>query len=76
MKMTTQEKQGNGWDEWGRFVLKELERLNGNSEQLQQEIAAMRVEVAGLKVKASTWGGLAGLITVLAMLLLQSLTSP
>ena len=34
----------------------------------------LRIEVAGLKVKASTWGGLAGLITVLAALLLQALT--
>ena len=72
--MTTQKTQSDGWDEWSRFVLKELERLNENTERLQRDIAKVHIEVAGLKVKASTWGGLAGLITVLAALLLQALT--
>jgi len=69
-----QKTQNDGWDEWSRFVLKELERLNENTVRLQRDIAQVHVEVAGLKVKASTWGGLAGLITVLVALLLQALT--
>jgi hypothetical protein len=61
----------NGWGEWGRHVLRELERLDTCTEALiresaglradmAKELAALNIEIASLKVKASIWGAIAG----------------
>ena len=52
----------NGWSEWGKYVLKELERLNDCYEEQQKIMQQIQVEIAMLKVKSSVWGGIAGLI--------------
>lgn len=59
------------WPEWSRHVLAELSRLSDNTGKLQNTISVMREDVAGLKVKASVWGGIAGVITALSVLILQ-----
>lgn len=59
------------WPEWSRHVLAELARLSEQSKVLQASVQAMREDVAGLKVKASVWGGIAGVITALSVLILQ-----
>jgi hypothetical protein len=72
----------DGWDQWAMFVLKELERLNGNYEALrlefsaarleaQKDIGRVRTEIATLKVKAGLWGGAGAAIPVLLMLAIQ-----
>lgn len=59
----------NGWDEWGRHVLKELERLNECDTDQWKEINDNKVNIAMLKVKAGAWGFLAGAIPgVLALI--------
>lgn len=71
----------NGWTEWSKFVLKELERLNecyeqlridmtGSFLQIREEIAKVRIEVGMLKVKAGVWGLLGGLIPAIGILLI------
>jgi hypothetical protein len=41
----TGEKEGNSWAEYGKLVLKELERLNSNQEVLRRDIDAKFDEI-------------------------------
>ena len=59
----------NGWSEWGKHVLKELERLNDCYESQTKLIQSIQIEIAMLKVKSSVWGGIAGLIPALGLLI-------
>lgn len=59
---------GDGWSEWGRHVLSELERLGSAYEGLRGEIQKIHVEIAQLKVKSGMWGVLGGLIPVVIAL--------
>lgn len=61
----------NGWGEWSKHVLKELERLNDCYGGLQKEVQKVRIEIAMLKVKSGIWGGLAGLIPVVLFIAYQ-----
>lgn len=61
----------DGWDQWAKFVLKELERLNTNYEALRKEVSKIHTEVATLKVKAGLWGALGAAVPVLLMLAIQ-----
>jgi len=54
----------NGWTEWSKHVLKELERLDHCTTALNTECAKVRVEIAILKVKAGIWGVVGGAIPV------------
>ena len=63
------ENESNGWAEWGKHVLKELDRLNDRDDDHAKLIQAMQIEIATLKVKAGAWGGLAGLIPSLGLLI-------
>ena len=73
----------NGWNEWSRFVLKELERLNDRyerlddkldskitmlSEELTKKYHKSSNDITMLKVKAGVWGALAGVIPALSAL--------
>jgi hypothetical protein len=73
------ETTSNGWNEWSKHVLLELNRLNGLYSQLtdaiqerndamNKEIQDIRVELATLKVRASIWGALAGLVPALIVI--------
>ena len=52
----------NGWAEWSRFVLKELERLGESCESLRKDIQMLRDDVIMLKTKTAMWGAIAGTI--------------
>lgn len=52
----------NGWNEWGKHVLAELERQNGLIEALRRSTARIETEIALLKLKAGFWGALAGAV--------------
>jgi hypothetical protein len=68
----------NGWSEWSKHVLAELERFNGELQTLNEKIEDLKseelrkvyIEIATLKVKSSVWGGVAGLIAALIVLVL------
>jgi len=64
----------NGWPEYSKHVMAELERLQKGQERIREEMVRVRECVATLKVKASLWGGLAGIIPV-ALLLIWEMTS-
>lgn len=59
----------NGWPEWSRFVLKELERFNECYEAQTKLIQAIQIEVAMLKVKSGIWGFAAGFIPSVGILI-------
>lgn len=41
----------NGWNEYSRLVLKELETLSDGIESLQQELQSVKEEIAKMQVK-------------------------
>jgi len=52
----------NGWNEWSRHVLKELERLDANDKEILAELKRLAIDVATLKVKYGLIGGFIGMI--------------
>ena len=74
----------NGWSEWSKFVLKELERLNEQCDQLRKDHSNMNekfnektqeiktaIGMLGteMRLKSGIWGALAGLIPAILMLI-------
>ena len=45
------------------LVLSELRETKGEIKELRTALTNVRVDIAGLKVKAGVWGGLAGLVS-------------
>ncbi len=69
----------NGWGEWSRHVLAELERLDRSVKEvdacgrrLEAELASLRAEV---RVKSGVWGLLGGAIPVIIALLVKYLSA-
>lgn len=60
---------GNGWHEWSRHVLRELERMDESIRILHQEMVSLKIEIAMLQVKSGIWGALAGLLPVILYLI-------
>lgn len=71
-----------GWDEYRRLILSELERLDESVKEsrkseleaiqkLLMDITKLREDVVTLKVKAGVWGILGGVITTLGAILLK-----
>lgn len=58
----------NGWREWSRYVLKELERLNVCYNELDHKMSTLLKEVTILKVKSGMWGMIGGAVPVMVML--------
>jgi len=54
----------NGWAEWSRHVLKELERLDHCYEELNKQCTRVNIEMNILKVKAGIWGLIGAAIPV------------
>ena len=62
--------QIDGWSEYRRLVMQELERLGGELNGLKAELGRAHTEIATLKVKAGFWGAVAGAIPALGAALL------
>jgi hypothetical protein len=76
------EDQDNGWREWSKYVLKELERLNSCIIDINEKasisvgcITTLKTEIAKLKVKSGIWGVIGGAIPVLILLIIKFLGS-
>ena len=54
--------EDNGWNEWSKYVLKELESLNTKCDAVQKSIHQLRVEIATLKAKAAAWSAVAAIV--------------
>ena len=59
------------WEEWSKFVLKELERLNDNIEKLIERLSALETNVTILNVKSGAWGILGGSLAILVYLMVE-----
>ncbi|MEQ9072722.1 MAG: hypothetical protein RLP09_02635 [Sandaracinaceae bacterium] len=64
----------NGWDEWRRHVLIELQRAHEERKSIKSELQKTQIEIARLQVKSSIWGGLTGTIVSLAAFIIQALS--
>jgi hypothetical protein len=63
----------NGWSEYQKLVLAELQRLDANVLELRDEVSELRVSVEVLRQKAVTWGALGGFIVWLTTVAASSL---
>lgn len=63
----------NPWSEYRRLVLSELQDLSEQIKELKKSVDAANVNIAMLKVKASMWGALGGLMTALAAVLMAKI---
>jgi hypothetical protein len=52
----------NGWVEYKKMVLAQLDTLTTGIHDINEELKSIRVELAMLKVKSGVWGAMAGLI--------------
>lgn len=61
---------GNGWGEWRRHVLLQMEANRKSLEGVSKDIAEIKTEVALLKYKSSLWGAVgAGLVVLIYALI-------
>ena len=60
--MSSTPPERNGWSGYERFVVKKLEEHDANFKRIDEQIVGLRVDVAGLKVRAGVWGATAGAI--------------
>lgn len=65
----------NGWDEYKRLVMDTLERMERLHESHGEALAAIRQDIASLKVRSGLWGAAAGAIPALVILVLIYLES-
>jgi hypothetical protein len=64
---------GNGWLEYQKLVLSELERLDQDIKGLRKEIAELHDDTLQLKLKAGIWGAVGAAIPVTMLLAIQFL---
>lgn len=57
----------NGWNEWSKFVLKELERLNECYEKLDGKMDKLNSRMTLIQVKVAGIGGAVAIIISLAI---------
>ncbi len=61
----------NGWREWSKYVLKELERNNADHDKILAKMTTIEGEIVALKVKAGMWGLMGGAIPVIVAMLMR-----
>ncbi len=61
------------WNEWKQHVLHELTQQRQDHKEVRKALQDIHVQLAQLKVRAGMWGALAGIIPVIAALLLRLL---
>lgn len=73
----TEQKQ-DGWNEWAKRVLGDIERIDNKLESIINNVASLRIEIAVLKAKAAMlgviWGAVVSIIvSVVTAFLLKSI---
>jgi hypothetical protein len=72
----------NGWDEWGKHVIHELERLSLCIGELRKDMndckmchtssqTLLRERISSLEIKSSIWGMMGGVLATLAAYLIK-----
>jgi hypothetical protein len=52
----------NGWGEWGKHVLLELDRLDGQTQEILKMYREILIEVTTLKVKVTLFSVVASIV--------------
>jgi hypothetical protein len=55
----------NSWSAYEKLVMNKLDTLEDRVDALDDKLTLVRIDVAGLKVRAGIWGAVAGLIPAL-----------
>jgi len=63
-------KSGNGWEKDKAFIEFRQQDLNKKVDDIYEKLWDMNAAIAGLKVKASIWGAVGGIMTTAAGLLM------
>jgi len=58
---------GNGWNEYQKLVLDKLEKNDQSHVALAQTLEKMHIDLAGLKVRSSLAGAIAGFLASAAV---------
>ncbi len=61
-------KNNNGWKEYKIYIQNELKSLNDDMKDVKKSLSEIKVDIAGLKVKASVWGIMGGMVPALLMI--------
>lgn len=69
--------EGNGWVEYRRLILSELERINLALREIDEkidgkligEVAKLKVDIGMLQVRSGIWGAIAGVVTTVSFIL-------
>ena len=61
----------NGWTEYQRLVLTELERHSEALDDLHDKMGELKIELVTLRIKSTLWGTMGGTLPVLVFLLIQ-----
>lgn len=59
----------NGWNEYSKLVLSELQRLDSDIKRLETKVDTMVESVAALQIKSGIWGFAAGFIPSIGVLI-------
>ena len=59
----------NGWNEYQKLVLTELERLDDRANNMERELNRIKVDLAMLNLKSGIWGFAAGALPAIGALL-------
>ena len=62
MALKELDNSNNGWNEWSRHVLSELERQNAHLEKLEKQLGEIQIELTRQVVKAGFLGALTGML--------------
>lgn len=66
-----QEWRGNGWTQYQKLVLAELERLSEGNEAISERLNKIEINIAMLQVKSGLWGLIGGSIPVMIMIAVE-----
>ena len=64
----------DGWIEYRKLILSELESLNRDVKDIKRDIGTIKTEIAMLKVKSGLWGFAAGAIPAALAVILTTLS--
>ena len=67
--MLSDNNEDNGWKEWRRHILAEIQRLNNNLEKLEtrnsEYMLKTSIELSRLKVWSGVYGAVAGVVAAI-----------
>ncbi len=63
---------GDGWNEWSKYVLKELKRLNDCYEKLDEKIDKINNRLTLAQIKIAGLGAMVSLVVTIVVLIVAS----